>query len=120
MVFIRSAALTVPLLVGIALAAPLKAQTTATLTVSVRVVEECTATSKRELVRLARKLNDPGLIRRCSKGVVSRVNQRVVKVANIQPSAPGFGASNRQVSKKRVLRSTINGAADVVLVTVTY
>ena len=120
MVFIRSAVLTVPLLVGIALAAPLKAQTTATLTVSVRVVEECTATSKRELVRLARKLNDPGLIRRCSKGVVSRVNQRVVKVANIQPPAPGFGAGSRQISKKRVLRSTINGEADVVLVTVTY
>jgi|GEM_PF-4113262 len=121
MVVVRSTAFAIPFFLGIVLAAPIDAQTSATLNVSVRVVEECTVRSKRELVRLARKLNDPGLIRRCSKGVVSRVDQKVVKVANIQPDVAGSSRVSRpSVSKKRVVRSTISGETDVVLVTVTY
>lgn len=116
MVVIRSAALAFSLLAGTALAAPLEAQTSATLHVSVRVVEECTVKSKRELVKLARQLNDPDLIRRCSAGVSSQVEQRVVKVADIQPTP----AARPHVSKATLKRSTIHGNADVVLVTVTY
>lgn len=116
MVVVRSAAIAIAFLAGATLAAPLEAQTSATLRVSVRVVEECTVLSKRELVKLARRLNDPSLIRRCSKGVVSRVNQRVVDITSLQPNV----SVPSTTSRKRVVRSTKNGKADVVLVTVTY
>ena len=116
MVVVRSLAVAIAFVAGIAFAAPLMAQPSATLNVSARVVEECTVKSKRELVKLARKLNDPGLIRRCSKGVVSRVDQKVVKIAKLRPRS----AASRNVSRKRVVRSTVGGQADVVLVTVTY
>jgi hypothetical protein len=88
------------------------------LNVTARVVQECTVTakSKRELVKLARKLRDPSIISRCSKGVVSRVDRQRVKVANLQPRT----ALPRTISRKRVDRSTIKGQTDVVLVTVTY
>ena len=116
MAFVRYASLAIALSAGITLAAPLEAQTTATLNISARVVEECTVRSKRELVKLARKLNDPGLIRRCSQGVQSRVDQQVVKGANLQP----LSAVPTRLSKQRVSRLTLAGKADVVLVTVTY
>lgn len=116
MAVVRSAAFVFALLTGFALATSLEAQTSATLNVSVRVVAECTVLSKRELVKLARELNDPSLIRRCSKGVLSRVNQRVVDLANLQPSQPVPSTT----TKKRVVRTVKSGRTDVVLVTVTY
>lgn len=116
MVFVRSIVLVTALVVGATLAAPSIAQTSATLRVTARVVEECTVKSKRELIKLARKRNDPGLIRRCSKGVVSRVSHGVIKRANLRPPV----AVPAKLSKKYVSRSTIDGMADVVLVTVTY
>jgi hypothetical protein len=116
MIVARSAALAIALLGGAGLATSLDAQTTATLNVTVRVVEECTVLSKRELVKLARKLNDPSLIRRCSKGVVSRVNQRVVDIAKLQPVEP----VRSRTKTKRIVRTTKSGETDVVLVTVTY
>ncbi|MEZ5930778.1 MAG: hypothetical protein R3F54_02285 [Alphaproteobacteria bacterium] len=116
MVLFRSAALTLAVLAGTTLAAPLGAQTSATLGVSARVIEECTAQSKRELVRLARKLNDPSLISRCSKSVSSQVNLQVVNVASLQPRV----ALPPQISQKRLGLSTIKGQADVFLVTVSY
>lgn len=116
MVFFRSAVPILAVLAGTMYAAPLGAQTSATLSVSARVIEECTALSKRELVRLARKLNDPSLISRCSKGVSSRVSQQVVNVASLQPRV----SLPPKISQKRFGRSTINGQADVFLVTVTY
>jgi hypothetical protein len=112
----RPIALAIALLAGVGLAAPLGAQTTATLNVTVRVVEECTVRSKRELVKLARRLNDPSLIQRCSKGVVSKVNHRVVDIANLQPVEPVHA---RSISK-HVVRATKSGETEVVLVTVTY
>ncbi len=112
----RPVSLAIILFVGIFLAMPLKAQTSATLNVSARVVEECTVKSKRELFKLARKLNDPSIIRRCSKGVVSRVHHKVVKIGNLQPS----GAVPSRVSRKQFVRSSPSGATDVVLTTVTY
>ena len=123
MVFFRPVSLAAALFAGIFLALPLKAQTSATLNVSARVIEACTviAKNKRELVKLARKLNDLSIIRRCSKGVVSRVNQKVVKSANLQPRGAGpFSAGKTNVSKKRIVRSSPSGDTDVVLVTVTY
>ncbi|MGI9487659.1 MAG: hypothetical protein ACR2RF_17625 [Geminicoccaceae bacterium] len=123
MVFFRPVSLAAALFAGIFLALPLKAQTSATLNVSARVIEACTviAKSKRELVKLARKLNDLSIIRRCSKGVVSRVNQKVVKSANLQPRvAVPSSAGKTSVSKKRIVRSSSSGDADVLLVTVTY
>lgn len=118
MVFIRPVSLAIALFAGIFLALPLAAQTTATLNVSARVIEECTviARTKRELFKLARRLNDPSIITRCSKGVVSRVNQSVVKVANLQPRV---ALPTRTTSKRRV-RSSSRRDRDVVLVTVTY
>lgn len=117
MVVIRSAALTLGLLLGIALAAPLEAQTSASLNVSARVVEECTVGSKRELYKLARKLNDASVLTRCSIGVVSRVDQRVVKIPRPQPSS----AAPTRVSSRRLVKSSISSSSiDVVLVTVTY
>ncbi len=123
MVLVRPVSLVIALFASVFFVLPLKAQTSATLNVSARVVEECTviAKSKRELVKLARKLNDPSIIRRCSKGVVSRVNQRVMKIAKLQPpvsSASSVGKTS--ISKKRFVRSSASGDADVVLVTVTY
>ena len=115
--------LAIALFAGIFLTLPLKAQTSATLNVSARVVEACTviAKSKRELVKLARKLNDPSIIRRCSKGVVSRVHQKVVKSARLQPrGVVPSSVSKASFSKKRIARSRSSGDADVVLVTVTY
>lgn len=121
MVLIRSAVLAIVIFAGVVISAPLEAQTSATLNVTVRVVQECTVQSKRELVELAFRLNDPGLIRRCSKGVVSRVNQQVVNVEEIQ-SNPGAVSSpaNPAVSKQQVVRTNPNGQTEVVLVTVTY
>ncbi len=116
MIVARPVALAIALLAGAGLTAPLDAQTTATLNVTVRVVEECTVLSKRELVKLARRLNDPSLIRRCSKGVVSRVDHRVIDFANLQPAEP---VHSRSISK-HVVRVTKSGEAEVVLVTVTY
>ncbi len=123
MVLVRPVSLVIALFASVFFVLPLKAQTSATLNVSARVVEECTiiAKSKRELVKLARKLNDPSIIRRCSKGVVSRVHQRVVKVAKLQPPAtPHPGAGRASISKKHIVRSSASGDTDVVLVTVTY
>ena len=118
MVVLRSAVLAITFFIGTTLPAPLEAQASATLNVSARVVQECTVSvkSKRELVKLARRLNDPSIIRRCSKGVVSRVDQRVVQSASFQPRA----AQPARFSQKRVVRSTVSGQADVVLVTVSY
>ncbi len=116
MVLFRSVLLSIAFFAGILLALPLKAQTSATLNVSARVVEECTVRSKRELFHLARKLNDPSIIRRCSKGVVSRVNHQIVKSANLHPPA----AQAARVSSKRIHRLSATGGADVMLVTVTY
>jgi hypothetical protein len=103
---------------GIIAAAPLEAQTTATLTVTARVVDECTVgvKSKRELAKLARQLNDPSILRRCSKGVVSRVNQKVTRLANVAPVVRQPAA----LSKKTARRHAKSGKADIVLVTVTY
>ena len=114
--FVRPAFFAIALFAGITLAAPLKAQATATLKVTARVVNECTIYSKRELVKRARALNDPSLIRRCSKGVVSRVDQRRVKISQLRPRTPMPGGR----SKKRISRRTAPGSADVVLFTVTY
>ena len=114
-----SLSLAIALWVGVIfLAAPLEAQTSATLNVTARVVQECTvsAKSKRELVKLARKLNDLSIIRRCSKGVVSRVDKKTTTITNLRQPV----SSSRKVTKKRVSRSTINGQTDVVLVTVSY
>lgn len=116
MVYFRPVSLAIVFLVGIFLALPLEAQTTATLNVSARVVEECTVRSKRELFRLARKLNDPGIIQRCSKGVSSRVSQRVVKSANLQPPAVPV----TRISSRKFRRSGSSRTVDVVLVTVSY
>ncbi|MGI9416389.1 MAG: hypothetical protein ACR2RA_00985 [Geminicoccaceae bacterium] len=115
MIAVRSIAVAITLLAGLSLAAPLQAQT-ATLNVSARVIAECTVGSRRELARLARRLNDPSLIRRCSKGVVSRVDRRVVKVAKLKTRP----AQSRRVSRKRSPRRTLAGETDVVLFTVTY
>ena len=101
---------------GLGFTVPLEAQTTATLNVSAVVVEECTIRVKRELVKLARRLKDPSIIRRCSKGVRSRVDQSVVKLAAFRPSAP----VPPKVSKKRLSKIIHGGNMDVVLVTVSY
>lgn len=116
MVFLRSVSLVAVFFIGIALALPLKAQTVATLNVSARVVEECTVRSKRELFRLARRLNDASIIARCSKGVVSRVNTRVVTVPNLQPSVVPIS----RTTSRTVKRTNSAGNIDVMLVTVSY
>lgn len=116
MVFARPASLAIALAAGLFLAPPLEAQTSATLNVSARVIEECTVKSKRELFMLAYKLKDPSIITRCSKGVVSRINQSVVKAANLQPRV----AVPSNVSSKQFVRSSSSGKREVVLVTVTY
>lgn len=115
---VRSVAVVIAFLASLAFATPLSAQVTATLNVSARVISECTVTvrSKRELAQLARRLNDPGLIRRCSKGVVSRVDQRIVKSARL----PTRATSPRRVSGSRTVRRTTAGRSDVLLFTVTY
>ncbi|MDH3662027.1 MAG: hypothetical protein OEU92_18690 [Alphaproteobacteria bacterium] len=123
MVFVRSIGLATALIAGIALAAPIKAQTSATLNVTARVIEECTVFSKRELVKRARELNDPGLIRRCSASVLSRVSQKTVKAGNLRGPLVvpvRSGNATAKLSKKCVSRSTIAGHTDVVLVTVSY
>ncbi|MGI9510900.1 MAG: hypothetical protein ACR2QJ_16290 [Geminicoccaceae bacterium] len=118
MIFVRSVALMIAFLVGASLVTPVAAQTNATLNVTARVVQECTviAKSKRELVKLARRLNDPSIIQRCSKGVVSRVDKKTVKISRF----PTRSAVSGKTSKKRVTRSTIGAKADVILVTVSY
>lgn len=118
MVSLRSITPAFLLIAGLVLAVPVEAQTTATLNVSARVVEECTvsARSKRQLFELARKLNDFSIIRRCSKGVVSRVDKQIVRVANLQPVV----GIPKRFSQKRVVRSTRSGKANVVLFTVSY
>ena len=116
MVFVRSVILATAVVAGIALTTSSQAQTSATLRVTARVVEECTVKTKRELIQLARKRNDPGLIRRCSKGVVSRVDQRRVNILNLRPRTPAPSS----ISKQRTSASTVNGQAEVILVTVTY
>lgn len=118
MVSMRSLAPVFLLIAGLTMAAPLQAQTTATLNVSARVVEECTVSAKNKLLlaRLAKKLGDPDIVRRCSFGVVSRVDKQVLSVANLQPAS----SAQRWSSQKRVVRSTPWGKANVVLFTVSY
>ncbi len=116
---LRSLSLVVPMVLAFVAASPIQAQTSATLNVTARVIEECTVVtgSKRELAKLARKLNDPGLLQRCSKGVVSRVDRRVTTVAALRAPVVRQPATS---TRKHVTRRSVPGAADVVLVTVTY
>ncbi len=98
---------------------PLQAQTSATLNVSVRVVEQCVISSaeKRRLARLARKTGRRiDVSQRCSKGVVSRVTERPVSRAILRAPAP----SPRRISREKVAKRTTAGRSDVYLVTVTY
>lgn len=98
---------------------PLQAQNSGTLSVSAQVVNECTVLlgkSKREIARLARQLEDPSILRRCSRGVVSRVDRRVVRV----PISTLPVARPSTVSRKNVVRRTASGHVDVVLLTVSY
>jgi len=96
---------------------PLEAQTTATLNVTARVVEECTVgvLSRRERVKLARRLNDPTIIRRCSTNVQSRVDQNVTRIATINPPV-----RQRVDVSSRSSRRQVDGEVDVFLVTFTY
>lgn len=113
---IRSAAFAIVMATGLALAAPLEAQATATLNISAVVVEECTIRVKRELVKLARRLKDPSIIRRCSKGVRSRIDESVVDIADLRPPVP----APPRISKHRLSKIFSGGKVDVVLVTVSY
>lgn len=100
-------------------AMPAQSQTSATLNVSARVVEECVISSaeKRRLARLVRQAGRRvDIAQRCSKGVVSRVNERSVSRTTFRPRAPLPPRINRQ----RVAKRTSAGRSDVVLVTVTY
>ena len=116
--YLRAAAIGIVCLVSLGAAPSLDAQTSATIQVSARVVEECTVSvgSKRELVKLARKLGDPSIVRRCSKGVLSRVDRRAVTRASLLPAV----AVTPGVSSRRVAKVTTAGKADVLLVTVSY
>jgi len=121
MVVVRSATLAITFFLGMALATPLQAQTSATLSITARVVQQCTVSSKRELVSLARRLNDPSLLRTCSIGVVNRVDERLVKYGDIrQVQLASPSVSNASISRQQIVRTNPNGQTDVVLVTVTY
>ncbi len=97
---------------------PGQAQTSATLNVTVRVVEECviSAALKRRIARLARKTGRTDILQTCSKGVVSKVNERMVNQTVLQPTAPLPSAINTA----RIAKKTSAGRSDVVLVTVSY
>ena len=98
---------------------PAEAQKSATLTVSVRVVEECviTAALKRKLAQQLREGVRTDFRQRCSRGVRSRVNERVVDRRSIfTPPA----RLPRQIDKRRFSRRSSNGRSDVVLLTVSY
>lgn len=100
-------------------AMPAQTQTTATLNVTARVVEECVISSaeKRRLARLVRQgVSREDLKLRCSKGVVSRVNQRMINRSTFRPSAP----LPRRIDRRRVAKRTAVGRSDVFLTTVTY
>lgn len=119
MVMICRYAFLVACLVGLALtAAPLQAQTSATLNVTVRVVAQCTISAKAQkaLALLALRAGRPELLHKCSRGVVSKVNRRAVKVAELRPRKP----LPPGLSKKRFTKTTSAGSSDVVLFTVTY
>jgi len=101
------------------LAMPGQAQTSATLNVSVRVVEQCVISSaeKRRLARLVRKTGRRiDISQRCSKGVVSRVSERPINRTILRPTVP----LPRRISREKVARRTAAGRSDVYLVTVTY
>ena len=118
MIVLRSILTVAVFAIVITMAPRLEAQTASTLTVTARVVEECIVgvTSKRELVKLARRLNDPSIIRRCSEGVRSNVDQKVTRIATVTPAI----RQPSDVSTKSSRRSVKFGEADVVLVTVSY
>lgn len=100
--------------------APGQAQTTATLTVTATVVEECviSAALKRRIARLARKTGRTDIIQTCSNGVVSRTDERIVNRTILLPSpTPAPRVDRTRIAKAR---SSGMGESDVVLVTVTY
>ena len=91
------------------------------MSITARVVEQCTVSSKRELVALARRLNDPSLLRTCSVGVANCVDEQVIQVQDIpQLQLTNQSVSKARVSKQRIVRPATDGETDVVLVTVTY
>ncbi len=100
-------------------ALPLQAQTSATLNVTVRVVEECeiSVLLKRRLAYLARKTGRTDLLQNCSRGVVSRVSERSVDWSVLQPRAP---LRRQQITREQLARRTSAGRSDVVLVTISY
>jgi hypothetical protein len=94
------------------------AQTSATLNISARVVEECviSAALQRRIERLQRKTGRTDIIQTCSPGVSSRVDEQTVSPALLQPASP----LPQPTSVTRAPRTAAKGRADVILVTVTY
>ena len=105
-------------LVGLANAAPVQAQTSATLNVTARVIEQCTISvrARKALILLALRTGRRDILQKCSKGVVSRIDQRSVASARLQPR---FALPSR-IKRTRVVKKALPGGSDVVLVTVTY
>ena len=119
MVMIRRYALLAACLAGLALTAqPLQAQTSATLNVTARVVAQCmiSAKAQKALAVLALRAGRPELLQKCSRGVVSKVDRRAVKLAELRPRKP----LPPGLSKKRFTKTTSVGSSDVVLFTITY
>ena len=100
-------------------AMPAQAQTSATLNVTARVVEQCviSAKDKRRMARILRKTGRRiDLSQNCSSGVVSRVSERPVKRSVLRPTAP----LPPRISKARIAKRLAAGGSDLYLVTVTY
>lgn len=124
MVMICRYALLAAFLAGFTLAnTPLQAQNSATLTVTARVVEQCTISTREQRARAEqrRRTRAPEIYRRCSNGVVGRVNRRSVKVTELRPHHPLPPRVSRKVISRNVIgRASSAGRSDVVLFTVTF
>ena len=101
------------------LSSSLQAQTSATLNVSVRVVEQCVITTalKRRLAQLVRQGRHVDFQQYCSKGVRSTVDERTVDRSIVTPSTP---ISSPTVTRRLVAKQRGESSPDIVLVTVSY
>ena len=119
MIILRRVVLLLAVVPFFLMAMAAQAQTSATLNVTARVVEQCeiSAAEKRRAARILRKTGRRiDISQRCSKGVVSRVDERPVSRTIFLPDVP----QPRRISKRRVVKRTAAGRDEVFLVTVTY